>query len=130
MYNTKVVCTYHTDDIFLESYDNISQEERQFIQDAIYRQELLNILDIEDFNEIEMGEALHELYFRLQDCIELNECMSKLAGQFISEDKEIGLTILFSYDYMYLTHQCISEYLETGFISEINIKKLKNKFLE
>jgi hypothetical protein len=126
MYNTKVVCTYHTDDIFLESYDNISQEERQFIQDAIYRQELLNILDIEDFNEIEMGEALHKLYFRLQDCLELNECMSKLAGQFIFEDKEIGLTILFSYDYMYVAHQCISEYLETGVISEINIKKLRD----
>jgi hypothetical protein len=126
MYNTKVVCTYHTDDIFIDSDKNISQEERQFIQDSIYRQELLNILDIEDFNEVEMGEALHELYVRLHDCLELNECMSKLAGQFISEDKEIGLTILFAYDYMYLTHQCISEYLETGTISEINIKNLRD----
>ena len=46
MYNTKVVCTYNTSEVFLEE-DNISEEEREFVRDVIYRQELLDILGID-----------------------------------------------------------------------------------
>ena len=51
--------------------------------------------------------------------------MIKLASYFMSEEEELGLMILFSYDYMYLTHICISEYLETNQVSENNMKRLK-----
>ena len=47
MYNTKLVCTYNTSDVFLDS-DNITEDEKKFICDTIYRQELLNILGIEE----------------------------------------------------------------------------------
>ena len=53
MYNTKVVCTYHTDEVFLET-DQITDEERYFVRDAIYRQEVLDILGMEDYIETEM----------------------------------------------------------------------------
>ena len=35
MYNTKIVCTYNTPEVFLEE-DNVSEEEKGFIRDAIY----------------------------------------------------------------------------------------------
>ena len=38
--------------------------------------------------------------------------MTTLAGSFLSKDLELGLMIMFSYDYMYLTHICICEYLD------------------
>jgi len=114
MYNTKIVCTYHTPDVFTSS-DTINEEEREFIRDTIYRQELLNILNMDEFNDTEMNKAIHELYEKLKSCKELKECMAKIVGRFLSEDLELGLMIMFSYDYMYLTHVCITEYLESTF---------------
>jgi hypothetical protein len=52
--------------------------------------------------------------------------MLKLAGNFMSIDEEFGLMVMFAYDYMYLTHICVSEFLETGKISEKNMWKLKS----
>ena len=124
MYNTKFICTYNTSEIFFHS-DNIQEEEKEFICDVIYRQELLNILGMDDYNEKEMDIAIHDLYEKIKDNKELKECMLKLAGHFMSIDEEFGLMIMFAYDYMYLTHICVSELLETGKIDEKNIWKLK-----
>jgi hypothetical protein len=125
MYNTKITCTYNTNDIFLDT-DVITQEEKDFVRDALYRQELLNILGMEKYNEKEMDKSMNELYHKVKDNKELKECMIKLAGHFMSLNEELGLMILFAYDYMYLTHICISEFLETGEISEMNMWKLKS----
>ena len=123
MYNTKVITTYNSSEVFLES-DKITEDEKGFIRDTLYRQELLNIFGIEEYNDKKIDLAIHELYKKIQSCNKLKECMTRLAGYFMSEDEELGLMILFSYDYMYLTHICISEYLETNQISENNIKWL------
>jgi hypothetical protein len=125
MYNTKVVCTYNTSEVFLES-DNITDDEKGFIRDAIYRQELLDILGMSDYNEKELDSSLHELFKELKDQPFLKECMAKLAGHFMSVDEEFGLMILFSFDYLHSTHICISEYLETGKISFKNEFKLRS----
>ena len=124
MYNTKVNITYNTSEVFLES-DEITEDEKGFIRDTLYRQELLNIFGIEEYNEKKIDLSIHKLYKKIQGCNELKDCMTKLASYFMSEEDELGLMILFSYDYMYLTHICISEYLETNQISENNMKNLK-----
>ena len=125
MYNTKVVCTYHTDEVFLET-DQITDEERYFVRDAIYRQEVLDILGMDNYNEKEMVRTIRELYEKVKTSAELKECALKLARHFMRNDFEFGLMILFAYEYMHLTHICISEYLDTGKISEENIKNLKD----
>lgn len=125
MYNTKVVCTYNLSDVFNPS-DVISDEDKDFIRDSLYRQELLDILGMDEFNENEMNRAIHELYEKVKNNTEIVSCMTKLAGRFLSEDLELGLMILFAYDYMYLTHTCVSEYLETGQILEKNMMNLKS----
>jgi hypothetical protein len=125
MYNTKVVCSYHTDEVFLET-DKITDEERYFVRDAIYRQEVLDILGMEHYNEKEMFRTIKELYDQVRTSTELAECALKLAEHFMSTDAEFGLMILFAYDYMYLTHNCISEYLDSGKISEQNMQKLRD----
>ena len=124
MYNTKIVCSYHSDDVFLET-DQITDEERYFVRDAIYRQEVLDILGMEDYNETEMVRTVRDLYENVQASEELKECALKLAGHFMSEDAEFGLMLLFAFDYMHFTHICICEYLETGKISEENIADLR-----
>jgi hypothetical protein len=128
MYNTKVECTYYKEDIFLPT-DNITEEEREFIRDTIYRQEVLNIFELEDFDENKLAESMHELFEKIKECKPLNDCVEKAAAQFMATDKEFGLQILFSFDFMYLTHICISEYLEKNEISEISISNLLEKLI-
>jgi hypothetical protein len=126
MYDTKFVCTYNTPDVFIET-DNISPEEEEFVRDAIYRQELLNIFGLDEYNEKEMNISLAISYLckKIENCDVLKECMIKLAENFMISDKEFGLMILYSYDYMHLTHICVSEFLENGKIDENSISKLK-----
>jgi hypothetical protein len=136
MYNTKVVCTYNTPEVFLET-DNITDDEKTFIRNIIYRQELLNVLNIDyenedEDNEEKITEAIKDLYNRVKDSNFLRKCMVKVLQKhinvvkYMTDDEELGMIILYSYDYMYLTHICISEFIETGTISDVNIKKLIN----
>ncbi|MCJ7802892.1 MAG: hypothetical protein MUP82_11115 [Candidatus Marinimicrobia bacterium] len=123
MYNTSVVCTYNTLGVFLET-DDITDQEKDFVRDILYRQELLDILGIEDYKEEDINASITKLYERLKGSDELRECMIKMARRFMSIEEEIGLMVLFAYDYMYLTHICVSEYLESGKISEANMLNL------
>lgn len=134
MYNTKVECTYNTPEVFLET-DNITDDEKTFIRNIIYRQELLNVLDIDyenddNDNEEKISEAINELYNRVKDSTCLTKCMVKVVekhlnvGKYMTGGEELGMMLLYSYDYMYLTHICISEFIETGTISDENIGKL------
>jgi hypothetical protein len=125
MYNTKVICTYNTSEVFSVE-DNISEEDKDFVRDAIYRQELLNILGMEEFNDLEMERTIHELFKKVSEDPFLKECMIKLSGHFLNIDQEIGLMLMFSFDYMYLTHICISELLDTGIISDKNMSNLRS----
>jgi len=124
MYNTKIICTYNTSDVFLET-DDISETDKDFIRDAIYRQEFLDIFGIEEYEEAEINKGIHFLYEKIKDCEELFELAEKTATNYTCKDPEFGLLILFSFHYMYLTHICVSEYLETNQISLENIQKLR-----
>ena len=130
MYNTKVVCKYNNY-IFenLRELEHMTETDKEYFQDSLYRQEFLNIFGLYEYDETKIDEVLNELYEKIKECKELKECMLKLASQIMSLDEEIGLLLLFSYDYMYLSHICICEFLETGQISQDNISKLKTKIL-
>ena len=125
VYNTKYQCTYHLSEVFTDS-DNINENDKYFVREAIYRQDLLNVFGIDEYNEQKINNEIHEIYEKVKDSKEIMQCGIKLASQFLSEDYELGLTMLFAYDYMYLTHLCISEFLEMGQISEKNVLKLKS----
>ena len=124
MYNTKISCTYNTLEVFLDT-DEVTEKEQEFIRDVIYRQELLNIFELDEYHEKKLKNAIHQLYKKIKGCKELYDCMLALAKQFTSEDPEFGLTLLYSYDNMCYTHICVSEFLETGKISDVNILFLK-----
>jgi hypothetical protein len=124
MYNTQVVCTYNTPEVFLET-DNINDDEKAFVRDTIYRQELLDIFCENDYNDDKLSISINELYTKVKYCEQLTKCILKLAGKYMATNEEFGLMLLFSYDYMYLTHICICEFIETGEISNENITNLE-----
>lgn len=125
MYNTKHLCTYKSSDVFLEN-DNITDHDKNFIRDALYRNDLLHILNIDEYNEEILDITITELHKKLQMNNDLRKIMSKLASSYMSVDETFGLLILFSFDFLDLTHICISEFIETGTITKENIIKLNN----
>jgi hypothetical protein len=124
MYNTTVICTYNTPEVFLES-DDITDDDKEFVRQTLYRQELLDVLGIEEYDEDEINKAVHNTYEQVKKCSEIKECIDKVLRYIMSSDEEIGFMLLLSYDYLYISHICISEFLEKGNVSDANIKMLK-----
>ena len=127
MYNTKFVCRYYRDDVILDD-DDVTENDIHFIRNYLYKEDLLSIFNI-DYDDIEevFERSIGELYEKIKDCQILKEFMEKAASTIIfSTDIEKGLCILYSYDYMYITHRCVSEYLDTGNMSEENMNLLNN----
>jgi hypothetical protein len=125
MYNTNYECRYHTNDVFLET-DNVTEDEKNYIRNILYREDLSNILNIDEESE-SFELIICELYNKLSGCKELKECMQEVSNSMMLNNEEMGICFLFSYDLLYLTHKCISEYLDKGKISKNNLNLLKNK---
>jgi len=138
MYNSKFVCTYsfydpelrhkyHKDDKFdledVKEFENLSE--------LIYQAELLQILLLSNsFNPdanvaIEINNVM-QIYNNIKSNVVFMECVDKALNCHLCKDLETAFVFLFSYDYFFLTHKCISEYLNTGNVSELNIKNLNN----
>lgn len=127
MYNTNYECKYCKTDLFLPS-DKINEDEQEEVRDILYKEDLLAIFSIYEEHQFpHFDNYLSELYKKIKDSKELSECMTYGAAKFFSEDEATGLCVLYAYDYMYLTHKCVSEYLDTGSVKEENIKLLREK---
>jgi len=130
VYNTKYVCSYNDSDVFLESESEIlNDDEKQFVRDALYRRDLCNIFKIEDdlFDEKLVTTIISNLYKNMNGKRFLKSCITKVSSNFFSNDLELGFLILFSFDYLHLVHPCISEFIETGKISDSNDSLVKLK---
>lgn len=126
MYNTDYICRYNKDDVFLET-DDVNNQEKEYIRDLLYKEDLINIFSLNENDDFDcLNNILIELYNKIKNNEELNTCMIYASSKLLSEDKLTGLCILYSYDFMYLTHECVSEYLIFNSITENKIKKLKH----
>jgi len=113
-YNSKYICSY------IEIVDDSEGDDQ-------YRIDLCNIFKMTEFNEYIINKSIHYLFEQINNNKRMMECMRRTASKLITEDCETGLLLLYSFDYLYLTHKCVSELLETGELSEINITLLENK---
>ena len=128
MYNTKYLCTYQNKDIFLEEEEKLlSQEEKDFILNCLYRNDLLYIFNIEDFEKEYKKQLFDELYEKVKPNSFFLSCIKKLAKDFNNETEEFGVVLLYSFELLYLAHPCVSEFLETGLVSQENMNLLKEK---
>jgi len=128
MYNTEIICTYDTSEVFLET-DNVTEKEKEFIRDAIYRQELLNIFSLDEYNDLLFNKAINDLYNKLCLKEELVNVMLMAANYFESSEPRFGLTLLYSFDNMSITHTCIANFLTTGKINEQYLKDLQKNIV-
>jgi len=116
MYNTKFVCTYNSSDSDSE------------LSNTLYRKDLLQIFNVNDFDFEDHEEEIYDEMCKIFEKIEKNEkfmdCINKAKNIVFADDPIVGFMILFSYDYLHLTHLCISEFLETNEISTDKIELL------
>jgi hypothetical protein len=126
MYNTRYSCRYHLPDVFLDN-DEVNEKQKNYIRDVLYKEDVLNIFQIDEYNEEVILALIHQIYEKVKEHTGMNECMLQLTRRFMSEDGELGLIILYAYDYLHLTHICVAEYLETNQISDVNMSKLKKE---
>jgi hypothetical protein len=111
MYNTLLKSTYNNNP------DDLAQEDQ-------YRAEFLSAFNLEEFDDKKINQEVSALFERLKTSHDLTKCITKSAAIFFSEDLHIGLMGLFAFDFFYLAHPCICEFLETGTIPEQNINAL------
>ena len=129
IYDTKYICSYNSN-IFTEEEDKILNEyEKVFVKDALYRQDFLNIFKLYDseFNDETVEICIKKLYKFIKNENEFKICMTKTAEKLLSNDLKLGLMLLFSFDYLYLVHPCICEFIETGKITDSSLNNLKEK---
>ena len=111
MYNTLLKCTYN-------SVSYLDQEDQ-------YRIEYLNAFNLEEFDDNTINQEIDALFEQVKRSRDLTKCMRKSAAGFgKSEYLHVGLMGLFAFDYFYLAHPCICEFLETGTIAEETINAL------
>ena len=136
MYNSQFISTYSYYDSNLRnkfhSEENIALDDvKEFeeLSEIIYQADLLRAFGftVEDLEaEIELNtELIRELYNQFNIHTSFAECIEKAKNKHACEDLETGFVVLFSYDYFFLTHKCICEYLTTENISCANVDNLK-----
>ena len=82
------------------------------------------------FNEKIITPIISALFKNINGEKFIKSCMTKVSNKFFySSDLELGFMVLFSFDYLYLVHPCICEFIETDKISETNnsLIELKKK---
>jgi hypothetical protein len=128
MYNTTYNCTYNATDVFTQE-DNLNEKEKEFVLDCLYRNDILYIFDLEDFEtEFHKKRIMDELYDKLKHNSFMVSCMQKLSYEYgAMNDDKIGLAILYSFDFLWATHPCVCELFETGDILPKTMDVLKKK---
>ena len=85
-YNTKYICTYNNSDVFLESeLEILSEHEKTFVRDALYRRDICNIFNIEDdcFDEKIISNNISILYKNINGEKFIETCITKISNQYL-----------------------------------------------
>jgi hypothetical protein len=107
------------------SIPEISEHEKYIIQHKLYKQDILSIFGLDEFNETELNISVHQLYQRITPNEQLKSIVLKAAALVMSMDEELGFLVLFSFDYLYVTHDCIKDFFKSGSITVKNMNRLE-----
>ena len=66
--------------------------------DEQYRDEILKFFKRDDYDEEALSNCMNQLYTKIKDIPIFKEKMMNAAACFFSNDPELGLAVLFSYD--------------------------------
>ena len=78
--------------------------------DEEYREEILNFFKRDDYDEDVLAKHMNELYEKIKDIPIFREKMIDAAACFFSNDLEVGLSVLFSYDHFSGFHNLLDQH--------------------
>jgi len=107
--------------IKFETYEN----------DDEYRYHILKVFGLAEFNEKQIKSEIDKIFILLKSHTSFNKLtplLKQMAGIFFSEEIALGFVIMFSYDYFYLTHKFICDFLNDNIINEIYINEIEKMF--
>jgi len=124
MYDSNYSCRYHREDVFLET-DGANDYEKELIRDYLYKEDILEIFNIENCDISLLDKAIYDLYKEIKESSELNDVMLVVASKNNSISPIVGLCVLYCFDFMNFAHVCVSEYIKTKKISQENLETLQ-----
>jgi hypothetical protein len=124
MYITNYVCFYNDDKKMFSGKEDLTENAKLEIKDFIYREDLINAFGIVEFDEHLINIEIENIYEKMKHLTVLDNILDILAAKMMSTDRSLGFLILFSYDYFYLTHQIICEFLEKNTINDSKVAEL------
>ena len=114
--------------------DSIEYDEKDIMQicNQLYQHELLLAFNVDDISDSSVIKTIDKLYNVIQKEININELMNRITDEkmrFIinNNDKDFFL-LLFSFDYFYLMHVIIKQFMLHKKTDITLLDELKNKF--
>ena len=105
-YDKNYVCCYNNEDVFTEEENNIlTENDKTFVRDVLYRQDLLNIFCLENFED----EIILSSVSRIFELVK-NEPTIRTLINSINEKEEDSLLMfmtLFSFENLHKNHPII-----------------------
>lgn len=132
-YDSHYKCSYKVNSS-VERFKEIEKREREIsldvdIESEMYRLDLLRIFKLDSYDDARIGKVFDNLLEIIRDTNNdmFMNCLEKAGKLFLSDDISIGMCVLYSYEYMHLTHICISELINNGIIQNDSVQHLHNK---
>lgn len=138
-YNADHRCRYHLDSVIGEAErELLSEADVAFVHDYLYQEDLLCVFREQNGEKHPPPEEIdydalvvqtEKLFVILKDFAPFQECMRLAAASLLSEDMDVGLLMLYAFDYMHLTHACVSQFLVTGTMEPNSVAELHRALL-
>lgn len=127
-YNIDYHCTY-TD---LNEYnDLVEQFNKEFVEDLLYKNDILNIFQIKDYNDDVISCSLKNIYNKIGNNEIIRMCIKKILdlNPFFENDEFTAFMMFFAFENLHICHPCLCELLKTGNVSHENLTKLNKLFM-
>ena len=108
MYNTNLPVIYTTNLEYRNCMRKLFQMEQQTLDDLELDEETL---DEQDYDNDNASKMLDYIYSITKSNPKFKELYEYAAATMLSQDFEIGLAVLFSYDYFILFHPCLCTFI-------------------
>jgi hypothetical protein len=98
----------------------------QYDTDDEYQQTILEVLQVKDIDQFD-NKLFDEIHEKTREFPEWNELFFRYAAVFLSQDVLIGITVLFSYDYLALFQKALQCFFLRGNVLNVSLDELKRK---
>lgn len=112
MYNTQSEITYTNNEEYRNCLRQLFEMNAQSLDETLDKTSDPETYDEQDYDNTSASTMLDYIYAITKADSLFQELYGYGAGTMFSTDPEIGLTVLFSYDYFILFHQCLQQFID------------------